>query len=79
MGSISRPTGPGAHSAVSLRRFVNDEIAQVATRLDPDDRKQYEFICECGDLGCALTATLSVAEYHASPPGSVIGHPVLAA
>ena len=80
MGSISRPTAPpGAESVVSVRRFVNDEIAHVATRLDPDDMTHYEFVCECGDLGCQRTATLTVAEYHASPPGSVVCHPVLAA
>jgi len=80
MCSISRPaSAPGAHGAVSIRRFVNDEIAQLALRLDPDDGKQYEFMCECGELGCDLTAILTVAEYHTSPPGSVVCHSARAA
>ena len=45
MSSIPQPTAlPGARSAVSIRRFVNDEIAHLATLLDPDDRKRYDFI-----------------------------------
>lgn len=80
MSSIPQPTAlPGARSAVSIRRFVNDEIAHLATLLDPDDRKRYDFICECGDLGCQRTAPLTVAQYQASPPGAVVGHPVLVA
>ena len=80
MHSVSRPTRPpGTDSAVAIRRFVNDEIAHIAKRLDPDDRYEYEFICECGDLECERRANLTVAEYQGLLPGSVVGHPVLAA
>ena len=69
------PAGPpyGLEPAVSVRRFVNDEIARVAARWG-DEGTEFEFICECGDLSCRVFLQLTLADYHARSPGSVIAH-----
>lgn len=71
----SRASGIGA--TISVRRFANDEIARVGSSLDDlDEGHRFEFLCECGDLACSQFARMTIAEYRASPPGSVVGHPV---
>ena len=71
---------PGVGAAISVRRFANDEIARVGGSLDDlPGGHQFEFLCECGDLSCNRFARMTAAEYRASAPGSVVGHPVLAA
>ena len=68
---------PGVGAAISVRRFANDEIARVGSSLDDlDEGHRFEFLCECGDLSCAQFVRMTVAEYHGSTPGSVVGHPV---
>lgn len=64
---------PGTDAAVAMRRFVNDEIAKVGGRFD-DPPGRYEFLCECGDLACDGRVELTLAEYQASTPGSVLVH-----
>lgn len=65
---------PGHAGATSVRRLVNDEIARVAARLDGDDGSVFDFLCECGDLRCRGIVQLTLADYRASGPGSVVGH-----
>ena len=60
-------------AAVSVRRLVNDEILEVATRLD-DGSTMFELICECGDLRCRAFVKMTLADYRRRPPGSVVGH-----
>ena len=73
-GSGSPASRPyGLESAVSVRRFVNDEIASVAARWG-DQETEFEFICECGDLSCRVFLKMTLADYHESTPGSVIAH-----
>jgi hypothetical protein len=45
-------------SAVGIRRYVNDEVARVAHRFDPDHTHRFEFLCECGRLACGGTVGL---------------------
>ncbi|MBA3841928.1 MAG: hypothetical protein H0X39_04805 [Actinobacteria bacterium] len=52
---------------------MNDEIASVAARWG-DEGAEFEFICECGELRCGRFLKLTLADYRASAPGSVIGH-----
>lgn len=59
---------------MSVRRFVNDEIAETAARFDAGDGSVFEFVCECGDLSCNGLVELTLSEYAASSPGSVVGH-----
>jgi hypothetical protein len=63
---------PATAAAVSVRRFVNDEIA--AGRLDTNDGDEFEFLCECGDLSCDLRITRTLSDFSNSEPGSVVGH-----
>jgi hypothetical protein len=58
---------------VTIRRKVNDQIAVVATRLDPSSDGEFQFVCECGDLRCREVIALTLAAYAASSPGSVLG------
>jgi hypothetical protein len=68
---------PDVGASISVRRFANDEIARVGSSLDNlDEGHQFEFLCECGDLSCSQFARMTIAEYRASSPGSVVGHPV---
>jgi len=45
----------------SVFREVNDVIRDLVIRWEPDDPR--EFVCECGDHGCAAVVRLTVAEY----------------
>ena len=78
MSSTAHPQSraPGIGAAISIRRFANEEVARVGSRLDADEGNQFEFLCECGDLSCNRLVRLTIAEYRALPPGSVVGHPV---
>ena len=68
---------PSIDAAISVRRFANNEIARVGSTLDDlDERHRFEFLCECGDLSCGQFVRMTVAEYRASLPGTVVGHPV---
>jgi hypothetical protein len=70
---------PGGGVAISIRRFVNEEIARVVSSLDDlEEGHQFEFLCECGDPSCNQLARMTVAQYRALAPGYVVGHPVLA-
>ena len=62
------------HGAISVRRFVNDKIAETAARLDPGNRSDFEFFCECGSLSCRALVRLTLAEYAATAPGSIVAH-----
>jgi hypothetical protein len=61
-------------SAVGIRRYVNDEVARVAHRFNPDDSNKFEFLCECGRLACGDTVKMTLADYAESTPGSVVAH-----
>ncbi|HEU5363380.1 MAG TPA: hypothetical protein VFU56_08540 [Gaiellaceae bacterium] len=63
---------PGRGAAVAIRRYVNDEIARTAIRFDLDDGGRFEFLCECGDLSCNRRVKLTLPEYRASEPGSIV-------
>jgi hypothetical protein len=79
MSSTASPQSraPGVGAAISVRRFANDEIARVGSSLDDlGEGHRFEFLCECGDLSCSQFAKMTVAEYRASSPGSVVAHPV---
>lgn len=67
------PDAPFRRAAVSVRRRVNDEILNAATRLD-DGSMLFEFVCECGDLKCRHWARMTLADYRATSPGSVVSH-----
>jgi hypothetical protein len=64
----------GAAAAVSIRRYVNDKIAETAKSFDPSEASDFEFLCECGHLACRRIVTMTVAQYRLSEPGSVVGH-----
>jgi hypothetical protein len=55
------------------RRLVNDEILNLATRFE-DGITLFEFVCECGDPQCVGLVKMTLAEYRATKPGSVVGH-----
>lgn len=63
---------PGTSAAISIRRYVNNEIAQQANPFEPEG--ELEFLCECGDLACARHARMTLSEYHQTAPGSVVAH-----
>lgn len=63
---------PSTRAAVSIRRYVNDEIAAVAGRFDTGD--EFEFVCECGDLACVRRVKMTLAQYKSTDPGSVVRH-----
>jgi hypothetical protein len=73
--ALPQSRAPGFGAAVSIRRFVDEEVALVASRFDANEGSQFEFLCECGELACRQTVSMTVAEYRASP-GSVVGHPL---
>jgi hypothetical protein len=57
-----------------VRRYVNVSIHAAAVRLG-DEFALWEFMCECGDLGCNETVVLSVSAFdRASEPGAVSAH-----
>jgi hypothetical protein len=74
MRTTSRRTDEQFGSAVDVRRFVNDTIRDTAMRFGDDPAAVYEFVCECGSLGCRAQVKLTLAEYEASEPGSVRAH-----
>jgi hypothetical protein len=63
-----------ANAAVSIRRLVNDEIADLASTLASAEADQFEFVCECGNLSCPGRVEMTLAQYRASPPGSILSH-----
>ena len=74
MSLFDPPNAPsGRAAAVSLRRLVNDEILNTATRFD-DGSTLFVFVCECGDLTCLGLVNMTLAQYRATRPGSVVGH-----
>jgi|SwirhisoilCB2_FD_contig_61_1838604_length_2193_multi_3_in_0_out_0_3 hypothetical protein len=73
--SIQATHGAAAGSAVSVRRYVNDEIARIGTRFDAGETAAFEFLCECGRLGCGKFVALTLPEYRGTTPGSVVAHP----
>ena len=64
----------GRDAAIAMRRMVNDAIAELATRLDDDEREVFEFVCECGDLRCRAMKRMTLSEFWATGPGLVSGH-----
>ena len=72
--SAEAPAAQVATAAIGVRRYVNDEIARVAARLDPEHSAQFAFLCECGSLACRAVVTLTLAEFAESATGSVVGH-----
>lgn len=60
--------------AASIRRFVNDSIAEDAVRTGSPSGWVIEFVCECGDLRCRTPVGLTLAEYAATSRGVVAGH-----
>jgi hypothetical protein len=64
----------GAASAVAVRRYVNDEIARIGARVDAGETTAFEFLCECGRLGCDGLVTLTLADYAERAPGTVVAH-----
>jgi hypothetical protein len=67
-------SSPGEDAAVAIRRFVNDEIAETASRFGGDDASEYQFVCECGELSCQGRVVMTLRQYRLSEPGSVVGH-----
>ena len=61
-------------SAVGVRRYVNREIARVGGRFDGDTLTEFDFLCECGSLGCRAVVKMTLAEFGRSAPGSVVAH-----
>jgi hypothetical protein len=61
-------------AATGQRRFANDSIRDMAVRQQRDASAIYDFLCECGDLGCRQLVELTLTDYAALPPGSVLGH-----
>jgi hypothetical protein len=61
-------------SAVGVRRFANDSIREVAVRFEYQRGMVFEFLCECGDLGCLEFVKLTLDEYTDREPGSVVAH-----
>jgi hypothetical protein len=49
-----------------------DHRCETASRFDADEGSEFEFVCEFGDRHGLVKMTL--AEYRASAPGSVVGH-----
>jgi len=57
-----------------VRRYVNESIRAAAIRLG-DEFAMWEFMCECGDLGCNETVVLPLSAFdRASEPGAVSAH-----
>jgi hypothetical protein len=68
------PSAASRDAAISIRRQVNDEIAQTAHRFDANGGSVFEFLCECGDEACDGHVEMTVAAYRGTVPGSVVGH-----
>ena len=55
-----RPREERIAKTESLFRNVNERIAEASERFDSDDA---EFLCECGDPGCAERLEVPLDEY----------------
>ena len=42
---------------------VNRSIRDLAAKVDPHDASAWEFVCECGEEGCAERLGLPLARY----------------
>jgi len=42
---------------------VNRSIRDLAAKVDPHDSSTWEFVCECGEDGCAERVGLPLARY----------------
>jgi hypothetical protein len=74
MGSVQYDVEEWLDSATGLRRFANNSIRDVAVRQGRDSTAIFEFLCECGDLRCRQLVELTLSDYRATPPGSVLAH-----
>ena len=70
----SAPTDELFVTVVDVRRLANDSIRDTALRFGDDSATVYEFLCECGDLGCPQLVELTLAEYEESRVGLVRAH-----
>ena len=61
-------------AAVSVRRLVNNHVADLAGQLAVPETDRFEFLCECGKLDCDGHVSLTLAEYRELAPGSVLTH-----
>jgi hypothetical protein len=59
---------------VAVRRVINDHIAELAAGREDRAGELLDFMCECGDLRCVTFVELTLAEYEAMEPGSVLAH-----
>ena len=71
-GCLTKESPHGA--ALSIRRLVNDQIAELARRVPGPETEQFEFVCECGKLACDGHVSMTLAEYQKLAPGSVLSH-----
>jgi hypothetical protein len=65
---------PSVLSVVDVRRLENDAIRKQALGFDRARSAEIGFTCECGDLRCRRIVWRSLAQYDASPPGTVKDH-----
>jgi hypothetical protein len=72
--SSSTSDSPSNNAAVSMRRSINNRIAEAAMRFDLDHEGEFEFICECGEFSCDRRITMTLAKYRDCSPGSVLAH-----
>jgi hypothetical protein len=74
MTSTMHPaSAAGRDAATAVRRVVNDEILHAAERFH-DEAALFEFVCECGYLKCRDFVKLTLAEYRATTPGTVVAN-----
>lgn len=73
MSTQQIPPASSDEIAATLRS-ANDSIARGTHRFG-DQRTNFEFFCECGDLRCHEGVWLTVAEYYAARPGALVAHP----
>lgn len=72
--SVMRERSLRHDAAIGVRRLANDSIAERAAAFHDAPDALVEFVCECGDLACQDAVTLTLAEYRATTPGSLVGH-----
>jgi hypothetical protein len=73
MMRTTHPVETGRDAASSVRRLVNDEILNAASRYD-DETAVFVFVCECGNLKCRDLVKMTQADYRATKPGTVVAH-----
>jgi hypothetical protein len=73
-GLVSELTHDLPSTPEGVRRFVNDSIREKAERLLSDPSTIYEFVCECGDLGCRKFIPMTLAQYDRSRERPVLAH-----